>query len=115
LTTLTRATAFNDRITHLRKEKGLSQEELGAMIGTSGAVIGRYERGLMSPSIEIAKKLAEALQVTLDYLFSDDEVVVRDKKALKLLADIERLSGQDKENIFYTLENLIKAAKIKTL
>ncbi|WP_367281463.1 helix-turn-helix domain-containing protein [Porifericola rhodea] len=28
-----------------RKEKGLSREELGQSIGTSGAIIGRYERG----------------------------------------------------------------------
>ena len=59
------------RLHELRKEKGLSQPELGRLIGTSGAIIGRYERGEMTPSVEVAKKLADALEVTLDYLVAN--------------------------------------------
>lgn len=36
---------LRQRITKIRKKKGLSQAALGKMIGTSGDVIGRYERG----------------------------------------------------------------------
>ena len=44
---------------------GWSQPEVGKLIGTSGAIIGRYERGKMTLSVEVAKKLAEAFRVTL--------------------------------------------------
>ncbi|MEL6661143.1 MAG: helix-turn-helix transcriptional regulator, partial [Bacteroidota bacterium] len=40
---------FGNRMTQARKEKGLSRDELGKSIGTSGPVIGRYERGDMTP------------------------------------------------------------------
>lgn len=40
----------------IRKKKGLSQADLGKIIGTSGDVIGRYERGDIKPSIEVVKK-----------------------------------------------------------
>ncbi|MES2591401.1 MAG: hypothetical protein V4608_05920 [Bacteroidota bacterium] len=42
-------------------------------------------------------------------------LLVKDKKTLKRLEDIEKLPDNDKQNIFYTLDNLIKAAKLKTL
>ena len=51
-----------------RKEKGLSREELAEKIGTSGPIVGRYERNDMMPSVEIATKNSEALEVSLDFL-----------------------------------------------
>ena len=47
---------FAKRLHDLRRLKGWSQPEVGKLIGTSGAIIGRYERGEMTPSIEVAKK-----------------------------------------------------------
>ncbi|NOZ95401.1 MAG: helix-turn-helix transcriptional regulator, partial [Acidobacteria bacterium] len=51
-------TTFGAKILELRKKQGWSQPQLGKMIGTSGAIIGRYERGEITPSIEVARKLA---------------------------------------------------------
>lgn len=34
-------------------------------VGTSGAMIGKYERDEMTPSVEMAKKIADALNVSL--------------------------------------------------
>jgi len=48
---------LGDNMMLLRKKKGLSQADLGKLIGTSGDVIGRYERGDISPSIDVLKKL----------------------------------------------------------
>lgn len=36
-----------------------SQPELGKQVGISGTIIGRYKRGEITPSIEVAKKLAD--------------------------------------------------------
>jgi len=55
-----------------------------------------------------------ALEVSLDYLVGG-ELKVLDKKTLKRLQDIEKLPDMDKQNIFYTLDSLIKAAKLKAL
>jgi hypothetical protein len=69
----------------------------------------------MKPSIDTAKKLADALSVSLDYLVGDGDLKVLDKKTLQRLEDIAKLPEADRQNIFYTLDSLIKAAKIKAI
>lgn len=105
---------FGQKITSVRKQKKISQAELGKLSGVNGDIVGKYERDEMKPSIETAKKLADALEVSLDYLVGG-ELKVLDKKTLKRLHDIEKLPENDKQNIFYTLDSLIKAAKLKAL
>ncbi len=105
---------FGQKITSVRKQKEMSQAELGKLSGVNGDIVGKYERDEMKPSIETAKKLADALEVSLDYLVGG-ELKVLDKKTLKRLQDIEKLPDNDKQNIFYTLDGLIKAAKLKAL
>lgn len=58
----------------------MSRDELGAKIGTSGAIVGLYERNDMKPSIEIAAKIAEALDVSLDHLVGISYELFKDKK-----------------------------------
>lgn len=67
----------------LRKEKNLSREGLAKMICTSGPIIGRYERGDMMPSIEIATKIADALEVSLDFLVGKSSLIVKDDSMLE--------------------------------
>ena len=73
---------FGEHITTLRKRKGLSQGELGKAVGTSGDIIGKYERGEVKPPVEVAAKIADALDVSLDYLVGASSFVVKDKKML---------------------------------
>ncbi|MEN2436807.1 XRE family transcriptional regulator, partial [Weeksellaceae bacterium A-14] len=63
----------------------------------------------------VASKLADALNVTLDYLLGKSDKMILDKKNLQRLEDIEQLPEEDKKNIFYTIDNLIKAAKLKNI
>lgn len=106
---------FGQKVSFCRKEKKLSQAELGKLSGISGDIVGKYERDEMKPAIDTAKKLANALSVSLDYLAGDGNSKVLDKKMLQRLEDIEKLPETDKQNIFYTLDNLIKAAKLKAI
>jgi len=106
---------FGQKMSFCRKEKKLSQAELGKLSGINGDIIGKYERDEMKPSIETAKKLADALAVSLDYLVGDGDLKVLDKKTLQRLEDINKLPQDDKVHIFYTLDNLIKAAKLKAI
>lgn len=105
---------FGQRITSIRKRKGISQSELGKQAGTSGDLVGKYERDEVKPSIEVASNIADALEVSVDYLLGKTNAEL-DKATLKRLEDISALPEKDRENIFYTLDGLIKAAKLKTL
>jgi len=57
------------------------------------------------------------LDTTVGYLLGEnkDSKLLKDPAMLKRLQDIVVLPDDDKNNIFYTLDNLIKAAKLKTL
>ncbi|TKB99092.1 helix-turn-helix domain-containing protein [Pedobacter cryophilus] len=105
---------LGQQITTLRKKKGLSQADLGKLVETSGDIIGRYERDEVKPSIEVVVRMADALEVSLDFLVGKSDLEL-DKKTIKRLEDIEKLPDNDKEHIFYALDGLIKAAKLNAL
>lgn len=48
-----------------RKEKGLTQEELGELVGISGVAVMRYEKGQREPKQETLLKISKALGVHL--------------------------------------------------
>ena len=58
---------FAQRLKDLRKQKNLSQTDLGQLAGLHYTHIGRFERGTSRPSGDTLKRLAEALGVTSDY------------------------------------------------
>jgi len=81
------------------------------------SIIGKYERDEVKPSIDVVKKIAEALDTTVGYLLGEKKhtTVLKDTAMLKRLNDLNILPDKDKEHILYALDNLIKAAKFKTL
>src|SRR5690606_2950872 len=104
---------FGERITLIRKQLKWSQEDLAKKIGTSAPIIGRYERNEIKPSIEIAKKIADELSVTVDYLLGGSDKMVLDKKLMKRIEDIEALPEKEKEKIFDYIDLVIRDIKIK--
>ncbi len=100
------------RILDLRKQKGLTREKLGKKIGTSGAIIGRYERNERTPSVEIARKMALALDVSLDYLVGNTELLL-DNSIIKKIEDIQKLPTKDKEHLLYLVDNVLQNVKTK--
>lgn len=62
-----------ERIKRLRKDLGLSADELGAMIGKDRSTIYRYERGdIDKATIEVIPPLARALQTTPQHILGWD-------------------------------------------
>lgn len=57
-----------NRIKTLRKEKGLTQQELADRLGTSKSAISMYEKGNRRPSFEIADALSDFFGVSIGYL-----------------------------------------------
>ena len=104
---------FARRLLNLRKRKGWSQPKLGKKVGTSGPIIGCYERGEMTPSIDMAKKLADAFGVTLDYLVSDKEVpnLLQDKAMLNRWKEVDTLTPPERERILSVRDSLVRDAK----
>ena len=66
---------FNEKLQELRKQKGLTQEELAEKLYVSRTAISKWESGRGYPNIESLKTIAKFFSVTLDELLSTDEVL----------------------------------------
>jgi transcriptional regulator with XRE-family HTH domain len=103
---------FSDNMMLLRKKKGLSQADLGKMIGTSGDVVGRYERGDITPSIEVVAKIADALEVSVDYLIGKTKMEL-DQETLQRLEDIASLPSENKNFVLKMLDMALRDFKTR--
>ena len=99
---------LGEQVTKLRKQKKLSQSDLGKKVGTSGDIIGRYERDEVKPSIEVASKIAKALDISLDYLVGNASTVVKDKKILERIEAIADMPTDNQNQIFNVIDALIR-------
>lgn len=66
---------FGERLKQLRKERKLTQTQLGDLVGLSQSVIYNYEYNQRTISLSNAVKLSNALGVSLDY-FAGNEIKV---------------------------------------
>lgn len=62
-------TIFTERLKELRKNKGLKQQEIAELLGVKRNTYSDWENGKTEPSFENLIKLADLLEVTLDWLF----------------------------------------------
>lgn len=69
-------------------EKGLSRDSFGKLAGTSGAVIGGYEREEITPSIDVAKKMLYRLELS------------------------QKVSQRERDMILHVLDSLLQTAQI---
>lgn len=66
---------FNEKMQELRKQKGLTQEELAERLYVSRTAVSKWESGRGYPSIESLKAIANFFSVSIDVLLSGDEVL----------------------------------------
>ena len=66
---------FNEKLQELRKQRGLTQEELAKKLYVSRTAISKWESGRGYPNIESLKAIAKFFSVTVDELLSTDEIL----------------------------------------
>lgn len=105
---------LGEKITKLKKLKNLSQVALAEVTGISRDAISKYERGDSMPSVDYAKRIADALGVSLDYLVSDsDKEDVLDNDAVKRIKEIQDLPLSEKDKIYSVIDALIRDYRTK--
>lgn len=80
------------RIAELRKEHGMSQEQLSEETGIHRVLIGKYETGKNEPSAQSLKKMADALGVSTDLILGRTTPEVENA-----LASVPQISWEAKE------------------
>jgi len=66
---------FNEKLQELRKQRGLTQEELAQALYVSRTAISKWESGRGYPNIESLKAIAKFFAITIDELLSGDELL----------------------------------------
>jgi len=111
---------FSERLRKLRIKSGYSQKEFAELVGLHQVQYGRYERGDSKPYSETLTKIADALEVSTDYLLegdSEDAIIadMKDKELLKLFTEIEKLDPDVKEKVKFLLDAVITKNKVREL
>jgi len=75
-------------------------------------VIGRYERGDISPSIEAVAKIADALEVSVDHLIGKTKMEL-DKNTMRRFEDISTLSDENKNFVLNMIDMALRDFKTK--
>lgn len=111
--------SVGEKIKKLRKEKRWSQDELGLKVGVHGRHISRYENGKNIPCTEVVVKMAQAFNVSTDYLLMDssmrqplnkphDDIIGR-------IQNLGEISDADKSAIIQFIEALSAKYKFKSM
>ncbi|SFE98417.1 DNA-binding transcriptional regulator, XRE-family HTH domain [Chitinophaga sp. CF118] len=112
---------FGEKVSMARKNKNWTQTELADVVGTSRDLIGRYERDDIKPSIEVAARIADALENSLDYLVRDKVPTVEiDNKYMPeqfvpLLTKLNKLSQGDVAHVLAVVDAFIAKTKLQSI
>ena len=73
---------LGSRLTKLRTERGLTQEELASFLDVSKVIICCYEKNLRTPSLQMLIKLCDYFEIQTDYLLGRD-ILIKNKRTGK--------------------------------
>ena len=103
---------FGEKLKFLRLEANLTQEALADRLGIKKQTISRYENSEREPNIRTAKKLADALGVSLESLvLGDHKNIKSDEKNRFLFSSI--VDSMSREELLAALEVVTKKLKEK--
>jgi transcriptional regulator with XRE-family HTH domain len=91
---------FGQRLTEERLKKGLSKLDLSKIVEIHYSQIGRYERDQATPGSDMLKKLANALELTTDYLMNGtvSEQATDRIKDKKLITQFQKIAALPEES-----------------
>jgi len=99
--------AFPDRLVATRKAKGLTQEGLGKLAGLTKLQIHRYERKTSQPTLDALKRLAMALNASIDELVFEDDERKPEGEMLLLFEGVSRLDPGEQQLIKELIESVM--------
>lgn len=104
-----------DRIRHIRKEKGLSQEQLAERAGLHNNYVGQVERGEKNLTIETLEKIVSGLDISLEELFRFLDPMEQQDALGEIVRLLTERPVQDQEMALQLLKSVLDWEKRKYL
>jgi len=109
---------FGSNLKRFRSEKGLSQDVFATKIGVHVTNLSKYERNKSMPSLEIAEKMANALDMSLDELVYGHQnekarLHLTDNELLGLFNKTQQLPDDQKKTVMDLLSAFLLKANLK--
>ena len=101
---------FPERLRIARDKRGLNQNDLAKRAGPQASAISHFETGTRKPSFDNLRRLADALDVTTDYLLGRVKELDGLAGADRLHRHYDRLSSEDRDVADSVLETLARKA-----
>jgi len=104
---------FGQRLTQIRKSRGLTQIELGQAVGVSNRVIAYYEQDDSQPPGALLVDLARALGASADELLGLEplqaQTPAKTARLLKRLGQVEKLPRGDQQAVLKFVDALLES------
>lgn len=109
-------TTIGARIRQLRHRRGMTQVELAEKLDMHQSLLSRYERGELRLHGALVTAFAKALRVKTDDILGAQEPkrdgFVSDRRFMRRLQQIDKLSKRQKEALLQTLDTFLKGAGV---
>lgn len=96
--------AFAERLKELRKQAHLTQVELAKQLGIGQSSYADWERGKKKPTQENLVKIAQVLNVSIDYLVGNSEEITDELDNIELLFRMNSKGLTDEEKEIFKKE-----------
>lgn len=106
------------KLLELRKERDLTQDEVGKAIGVNKSQVSQWEQGKEKPSLESLIGLAKLFSVSTDYLLFDNVPregveAINDFELYKEFRETEKLAPQDRNLVREVIKAILVKVRVK--
>ena len=106
---------FGDRLKKIRQQRGFTQEQLADKSHIARAMVARYETNRQQPTLEVVVKIADSLDISVDYLLGRTDIqsiyihdIEVDSKHGRIASTQKDLSPEYQEQVRAKVQNAIK-------
>ena len=104
---------FKERLKAARDFRNLKQAELAEKAKLPASSVAHFEAGARKPSFDTLRRLANALEVTTDYLLGRVDEPTLSQAADPLFRDVSKLTGKDRDLAKEFLQMLANRSEAK--
>ena len=106
---------FSERLKNLRKKVGLTQVDIAGKLGISQQAYASWERGVKKPTQENLVKIAQTLNVSVDYLVGNSEGKTDELDNIELLFRMNSKGLTEEEKEQYKKEGRKPTIRLKKI